>query len=206
MLKDAFPTPSSHGGELCDTAQGQMEEVASQMGASSKMPFRYTQLSRLPSVHSLSLECQLVHSTNSNDQLYYCIHITVTLEEGKGDQLPPSHMWSGSLITNILQEACPGDQITKAVVLAPGEAVLFFRRYLLKEGLLYNNAWHVEFGLHSPVSWAGRTVQVETAITTMPEDHWAIADAIMETKNKGQRALAPQRVKGSYPVCSSCYL
>ena len=64
----------------------------------------------------------------------------MTLEEGKGDQPPPSHMWSGLLIADILQEGCPGDQITEAVVLAPGEAILFFGRCSLKEGLLSSNA------------------------------------------------------------------
>ena len=54
--KDASPTPSPHGGEPCDRAQDLMEEVASQTGASPKIPFRFTQLSRLPSICSLSLE------------------------------------------------------------------------------------------------------------------------------------------------------
>ena len=46
LYKDASPTPSSQGGELCDTAQDLMEEVASQMGLSPVSPFRFTQLSR----------------------------------------------------------------------------------------------------------------------------------------------------------------
>ena len=87
----------------------------------------------------------------------------VTLKEGKADQPPPSHVWSGSLIA----KACPGDWITEAVVLAPGEVVLFFRRHSLKEGLLYNNAWDVEFGLSGLVSWVGITALVEVSITTM---------------------------------------
>ena len=37
--KDTSPTPSSHGGEPCDTVQDLMEEVASQVGASPKAPF-----------------------------------------------------------------------------------------------------------------------------------------------------------------------
>ena len=41
--KDASPTLSSHGGELCDTAQDLTEEVASQMGMSPKMHFRFAQ-------------------------------------------------------------------------------------------------------------------------------------------------------------------
>ena len=103
--KDASPTLSSHGGKQGDTAQDLMEEVASQMGKSPKMPFRFTQLSRLSYVCSLSLEHWLVCSTTPMIQMCYCIHIRVTLEKGKGRSPPPSHTWSGPLIANILQEA-----------------------------------------------------------------------------------------------------
>ena len=36
--KDTSPTLSSHGGDLCDTAQDLMEEVASQTDASPRFP------------------------------------------------------------------------------------------------------------------------------------------------------------------------
>ena len=109
MHKVASPTPSSHGGELCDTAQDLMEEVATQMGTTLKMPFRFTQLSRLPSESSPSFEHRCASSTTPNNWMHYCVHVRVTLQEGKGDQPPPSHAWSGLLIADILQEACPGD-------------------------------------------------------------------------------------------------
>ena len=56
--KGASPTLLSHGDEQGDTGNtakdlmeevASMEEVFSQMGAPSTMPFRFTQLSRLPS-------------------------------------------------------------------------------------------------------------------------------------------------------------
>ena len=55
--KDASPTLSSHGvekGDAGNTAQNLMEEIALMevfppMGTPSKMLFRFTQLSRLPS-------------------------------------------------------------------------------------------------------------------------------------------------------------
>ena len=55
----------------------------------------------------------------------YCIHIRVTLGEGEGNKPPPSHAWSGSLIADMFQKGLE-EQITEAVVLAPGEAILFF--------------------------------------------------------------------------------
>ena len=45
--------------------------------------------------------------------------------EGGGDQPPPSHAWSGVLIADMFQDGLE-EQITEAVVLAPGEAILFF--------------------------------------------------------------------------------
>ena len=49
----------------------------------------------------------------------------MTLGEGGGDQPPPSHTWSGLLIVDMFQEGLE-EQITEAVVLASGEAILFF--------------------------------------------------------------------------------
>ena len=195
--KDASPAPSSHGGQLYDTAQDLTEEVASETGTSPKTLFRFAQLSRSPSACSPSLEHQQAHSTIPKHQMHYCIHISMTLEEGKGYQPSPSHMWSGSLITDILQEACPGDWITKAVVLLPGEEILFFRRCSLKEGLLYSNAQDVELSLRGPVSLAGRTLQVEMTINTMEEDPQAIVNAIMEKKTQARGPWHPQGLWGA---------
>ena len=47
------------------------------------------------------------------------------LGDRRGDQPPLPHAWEGSLITDKLQEAWPEDCITEAVVLSPGEAILF---------------------------------------------------------------------------------
>ena len=72
------------------------------------------------------------------------------LGDGGGNQPPPSHAWGECLITNILQEAWLEDQITKATVLSPGEANLFFGRYSRNEGLPYCRARDIEFGLGGP--------------------------------------------------------
>ena len=122
--RDASPTSSSFGDELCSTGQHQIEEVASilsQMGTSPKMPYRLT----LPSMHSLSLEHQWAHSVTPHNWTHYCVHVRVTQGVGRGNQPLPFHTWNGLLIANILQEACNTDCITKDAVLAPGEAILF---------------------------------------------------------------------------------
>ena len=73
----------------------------------------------------------------------------MTLEDGGGDQPPPPHLWEGGLITDMFQETWPEDCITKAVVLLPGDAILFFSRCSKKKGLPYHRTRDVEFGLEA---------------------------------------------------------
>ena len=108
----------------------------------------------------------------------------MTLGEGGGDQAPPSHTLSWLLIANILQEACPRDWITKTVVLAPGEAILFFGRCLYTEGLPYRSTRDVECSLRGPVNWARRTVEVEVTTNTVQVGCQAIVDAVMKNRMK----------------------
>ena len=64
-----------------DTAQNLLEEVWLQMGMSPRAPFRFTQLSRSPSIWSLSPEGRWAHMTTPNNWMHYCIHVRVTLGE-----------------------------------------------------------------------------------------------------------------------------
>ena len=73
---------------------------------------------------------------------------------GGGDQSLPSHAWSGLLIVDMFQD-CFKEWITKAVTLAPGEAILFFWRWSHKEGLPYTSARDIGFSLTGPVNWLG---------------------------------------------------
>ena len=110
---------------------------------SSQMPFQFTQCDGSPLKWSLSMEHQADPSTNK-DSMCYCVHIRVSLGEGRGDSLPPPHTWTDSLIAYIFQE-CLEERITKAVVLALGEGILFFGRQSLKEGLFHRKARDVTF-------------------------------------------------------------
>ena len=102
-----------------------LEEALSQMGTSSKMLFHLTLHSRLPSQLSLSPE-HWQSKPAHEDQMCYCIYIRATLWGGGGDQAPPSYAWSGLFIADMFQDGLE-EQITEAVVLAPGEVILFFR-------------------------------------------------------------------------------
>ena len=130
------------------------------------------------------------------DQMHYCIHMKVTLGEGRGIQPPPSHALNVLLIADILQEACPRDHITEAVVLAPGEAILFFGRCLCNGGLLYCDAQDIDHGLRCSVMWTGRTAQVEVTANTIQEGHRAIVNAVLETKMNARGPGHPQGLRG----------
>ena len=82
--------------------------------------------------------------------------------------------------------------ITEAVVLALGEAILFLRWRLLKEGLPHGDARDVGFCLGSLVNWARRESQVEMRVNTIQEGHQAIADAVVERITKARWPGCPQ--------------
>ena len=62
------------------------------------------------------------------------MNLSVDLGDGGSDRSPLPCMWEGGLITDILQEVWPEDCITEAMVLSPGEAILFFSRHSKNEG------------------------------------------------------------------------
>ena len=103
----------------------------SEMGA-SKIPFRFTQSSQSSSEQSLMPEHQQDHPAHEDQTCYY-IHIRMSLGEGQGDKTPPSHAWSALLIADMFQEGLE-EQINRAVVLAPGEAILFLDNNPTRKG------------------------------------------------------------------------
>ena len=192
------PTPSSHVGvarDPRDAVQGLRDEVASleealsQMGTSSQMPFQFTQCGGSPLEWSLLLEHWAYPSANE-DQMHYCVQIRVTLGEGRGDQPPPPHAQTGSLIADIFQEDLE-ERITKAVVLAPGEAILFFGRWSLKEGLPHRKTRDVAFSIAGPVTWGRRQAQVKMTVNMVQEGCQAIAEAVAEKRMKAQGPGSP---------------
>ena len=114
----------------------------------------------------------------------------MTLGKRRGDQPLPSHAWSGLLIADMFQDGLE-EKITEAVVLALGEAILVFGRWLCKEGLPFGSARHIRFSLTGPVNWARRMVQVEAIVNTAQKGHQAIMDAMMEKKTKASGPRCP---------------
>ena len=72
------------------------------------------------------------------------------------------------------------------MVLTPGEAMLFFGRQSLKEGIPHGKARDAAFSLAGPVIWAGRGAQVKVRVHMVEESHQSIADAVVEKRMKAQ--------------------
>ena len=88
------------------------------------------------------------------------------------------------MITDILQQAWPEDEITKAIFLSPGDAILFFGRCSKNEGLPHCRARNIDFGLGVPFNWARRSVQIEALRKSKQEGCCAILEAVVEKKIK----------------------
>ena len=157
-----------------------MEEVLSHLDASPRASFRFGRTSQSPSERSVSSKHWHYHSLTPKDRRCYCIWVRVTLGDREGDYPPPSRAWGGCLITDILQEAWLEDQITKTMVLSPGESILFFSRCFRNEALPYHRARNVEFGLGGPLNWARRPAQIDTLRETVQEGCCTIIKAVVE--------------------------
>ena len=116
----------------------------------------------------------------------------MTIGDRGGDQPPQSHVWEGGLITDILQEAWLEDCITEAMVLFPGEAILFFSRHSKNEGLPYHRARDIEFGLGGPFNWARKPARIEALRKTMQVGCHTILKAVVEKKMKVRGPGHPQ--------------
>ena len=162
------------------------------------MPFRFRVTSRLPSKRSVSSEHWQDHSPTHKDQTCYCIQVRVMLGDGGGDQPPPPHVWEGDLITDILQEAWPDDCNFIAMVLSPGETILFFSRCSKNERFPYCKARDVEICLGGPFNWPGRSVQIEALRKTVQEGCHAILEAVVEKTMKTRRQGQPH-IKTRHP-------
>ena len=173
------------------------------MDISSQMPFQFTQCGGLLSEWSLSSEHRVDPSANK-DQTRYCVHVRVTLGEGRGDQPHPLHAWTGLLIADIFQEGLE-ERITEAIVLAHCEAMLFFERSSLKQGLPYGIARDVAFNMAGPVIWARREAKVKMTVNTVQEGHQAIADAGVKKRAKTQEPGHPRGKKKTNQIPATAY-
>ena len=114
----------------------------------------------------------------------YCLEIQVTLTEELGAIPPPSHSWMAPLVEDMLQEARTG--LTKAVVIGPGRAILFYGRHSLGEGLKADEARDATFLLTGAGTWVGKSAYLTANPMTIPEGKRAIAQAVSDNRVKAR--------------------
>ena len=193
-----FPTPLCHGGKLEDTSHDLLEKVSSQMGMSPKAPFRFTNLSRFPSIQSLSPEGIWAHLMTSDNWTHYCVHVRVTLGE-KCDHSPPSHAWRW--IANfwhvsrmVLKNGSP-----KLWSWHQGGHLVFWKMITLRGALLYKCKEHwihldrsSKLGQENSTSWSDCKYRARGLSSCCGSSHGE--------EDKGQGAWTPPRVGKSHPV------
>ena len=124
------------------------------------------------------------------------------------------------LVEDMLQEARTG--LTKAVVIGPGRAVLFYGRRSMGEGLKVDEARDAAFLLTGAGMWVGKSAYLTADPMTIQEGKRAIAQAVSDNRVKARgpghpcanppaqqpfwfnahRASPPKHVSGD---CSSDY-
>ena len=108
----------------------------------------------------------------------------MTLTEELGAIPPPSHSWMTLLVEDMLQEARTG--LTKAVVIGPGRAVLFYGRHSMGEGLKADKARDVTFLLTGAGTWVGKAAYLTANPVTIQEGKRAIAQAVSDNRVKAR--------------------
>ena len=128
---------------------------------------------------------------SSCPNMKYCLEIQVTLTEELGSMPPPSHSWMAPLVEDMLREA--RGRLTKAVLIGPGRAILFYGRCSLVEGLKADKVRDATFLLTRAGTWVGKSAYLTTNPMTIPEGKRAIAQAVSVNKVK-VRGLGHPRV------------
>ena len=97
----------------------------------------------------------------------YCLEIYVTLMEELGAVFPPSHSQMEPLVEDMLHDVWTG--LTKAVVIGPGRAVLFYGRHSLGEGLTTDKTRDAAFLLTGVGMWVGKPAYLAANPMTIQE-------------------------------------
>ena len=92
---------------------------------------------------------------SSHPNTKYCLEIHVTLTEELGTVPPPSHSWMALLMKDMLYDA--RTRLTKAVVIGPGRAILFYGRCSMGEGLTTDEARDAAFLLTGAGTLVGKS-------------------------------------------------
>ena len=108
----------------------------------------------------------------------HCLEICVTLTGELGAEPPPSHSCTAPLMEDMLHDA--RTRLTKAEVVGPGRAVLFYGRCSMGEGLTVDEARDAAFLLTGTGTWVGKLAYLTADAITIQEGRRVIAQAISD--------------------------
>ena len=109
-------------------------------------------------------------------ETWYCLEIQViSAEDGGATPLPP-HAWQVPVVEDMLQDGKSG--LTEAVVMGPGQAILFYWRKTVGKGLSLGEACDAMFTLSGAISWVGKQAQLNTNTVSLWEGWQMIVQAI----------------------------
>ena len=97
----------------------------------------------------------------------HCPEIHVTLTEELGAVSPPSHSWPSPLMEDMLHDIRTG--LTKAVVIGPSKAALFYRKCTMGEGLTMDKARDATFLLTGSGTWVVKSAYFNADPMTIQE-------------------------------------
>ena len=90
----------------------------------------------------------------SHPKTRHCLGIHVTLTKETGAAPPPPHIWMVPIVEDMLCHGRTG--LTEAMVMGPGQAVLFYGRWSLGEGLSLGKARDTMFTITGVGIWVGK--------------------------------------------------
>ena len=126
--------------------------------------------------------CPAWRPPSGHPNVRYCLEIRVTLTKEIGGHTPTLSFLDGPLVEDMLQEARTG--LTKAVVIGPGRAVLFYGRHSTGDGLKADKARDAVFLLTGAGMWIGKATYLTANPITIQEGKRAIAQAVSDNRVK----------------------
>ena len=112
----------------------------------------------------------------------YCLEIRVSLTDELGDVPPPLHTWTAPVVEDMLWEARDG--LT--------EAILFYGRRSMGEGLKADEARDAAFLLTGAGMWVGKLAYLTANPMMLQEGKRAITEAISDNKVKARGPRHPR--------------
>ena len=88
----------------------------------------------------------------------YCLGIHITLIKKRGAAPPLPHSWMAPMMEDMLQHSRAG--LTKAVVMGPGRAILFYGTCSLGEGMGLDEMRDATFTLTGAGTWVGKSAHL----------------------------------------------